>query len=167
MPLINTNPEIQSIQGIKHFTWDDIVMFGEKNRPSFYYLSGFPGDWKNSRKGADGFFLVTVNGFPYWSDAIGQIPFALDTFRSFLLASPSDSQKAAKKTLNAGQKYGDGRLNGFADFSNSYDNDMIKRAVWWAKQRYSVYRVDYDGSLLIYTNINISPNLLGNIYYNK
>lgn len=31
MPLINTNPEIQSIQGIKHFTWDDIVMFGEKN----------------------------------------------------------------------------------------------------------------------------------------
>ena len=42
------------------------------------------GDWKKSSKGADGYLLVTVGEKSYWADAIGQIPFAVDTMRLYI-----------------------------------------------------------------------------------
>jgi hypothetical protein len=62
----------------KHFTSDEVQEFANEDRWMISYRQGGSGDWKSSERGADGFLLVTVNDMPYWADAIGQIPFAVD-----------------------------------------------------------------------------------------
>lgn len=102
------------------------------------YRSGGSGDWKANGKPGDGYLLVTVDGEPYWTDAVGQIPFAVDKFTNEL-KSTGDAIKARERTIKAGQTFGDGNLiGGESDNSNSYDNAMIKRAINWAEKRYDV-----------------------------
>ena len=71
----------ESFQAYKHFTWKNIIEFSLIDRWSISYAKGLAGDWKASSKGGAGYLLVSIEGTPYWSDAIGQIPFAVDTFK--------------------------------------------------------------------------------------
>jgi RHS repeat-associated protein len=141
MPLISTAKDISTTKAMKHFTWNQIAEFAETDRWMISYRQGGSGDWKAEGKPGDGFLLVEVEGVPYWGDAIGQIPFAVDKFTDELLNTGSET-KAAQNTLQAGKEYGDGKLvGGETDNSNKYDNAMLKRGVNWAKERYDAKRV--------------------------
>jgi hypothetical protein len=117
----------------KHFTWNQIIEFSLVDRLSVSFASGFRGDWKKSSKGADGYLLVTVGEKPYWADAIGQIPYSVDTMRDYIMKYKGNKYKAIKKTIITGIKHGDGGVF-FAkeDSSNGYDNYMILRACLWS-----------------------------------
>lgn len=83
--------------------------------------------------------MVEIEGVPYWTDAIGQIPFALNEYRNVFERS-KNPEIAAGETIDIGKKFGDGSLMNIIfpspDYSNGYDNAMIVRAVNWAKKRY-------------------------------
>ena len=107
--------------------------------------------------------LATVNGYPYWTDAIGQIPFALNCYRDCLRFF-DNHEYAALETIRLGKKFGSGSILqgifGIADSSNSYDNEMIKRAVDWAKKRYKIVGHDKWNRNAIIGKSNYSPNEL-------
>jgi|GEM_PF-3150164 len=145
MAIMNVNENITKENGIKHFSWGDIQSFSEVDRWMLSYGQGGSGDWKASEDGANGFFLVTVDGQPYWADAIGQIPFAVDAFTDYFAESGS-AEKAIKQTLSLGMTHGDGDvLNPVGDFSNSYDNHFILSASIWASQRYQIHQYNGGG----------------------
>ena len=163
MELITINPSIKKLNGIKHFSWDDIVQFGEIDRNMFSYRTGGDGDWKADGKPGDGYLLVTVGGFPYWADAIGQIPFALNNYRNNLKAF-ANHNTAAKETIRIGMKFGSGdilrSILGSSDYSNSYDNEMIKRAVQWSRQRYKIIGINQWNRNAIISTTNYPPMML-------
>nr|WP_105638240.1 hypothetical protein [Cronobacter dublinensis] len=126
---INNAPEIQS--AYKHFSWQDIIDFAETDRPSFSFASGMPGDWKVNPAGADGYLLVMIDGKPYWADAIGQIPFAVDTYRA---------THSIEQTLETGKRWADGTFTSAYDDSDTYDNFFVLRGALYASKRFT-YRV--------------------------
>ena len=139
MPLLSVNANIRKSESFKHFTWQDIIDFAEIDRSMLSYRSHGSGDWKAEGKPANGYLLVEIEGIPYWADAIGQIPFALNDYRNYYKNS-FDSEFAARSTIADGAKFANGSLWNLIfpsyDYSNTYDNAMIKRAVDWAKHRY-------------------------------
>lgn len=141
MKLLYMNKGIIKDAGIKHFTWEDIVQFSEIDRSSLSYRTGGSGDWKATGNPGDGYLMVTVDGMPYWADAIGQIPFALNTYRNSLVYFLNPTY-AEYETIKIGQKFGTGdvlkSILGKPDNSNNYDNEMIRRAVKWAQKRYII-----------------------------
>lgn len=142
MALISTADGLNTFSELKHFTWDEVVEFAEIDRWMFSYRQGGSGDWKADGKPGDGYLLVTVGGQPYWADAIGQIPFTIDKFTDEL-ESTGDVDLSRLRTIESGQKYGEGYLfGGEPDKSNTYDNAMIKRAINWAGKRYNIVPVD-------------------------
>ncbi|MBN2730401.1 MAG: hypothetical protein JXR53_14340 [Bacteroidales bacterium] len=137
MALIETNPEIGKLSQLKHFTWNEVAEFAEQDRWMLSYQQGWSGDWKQVEEGADGYLMVTVDSRPYWADAVGQIPFAVDYFTD-KLAETGDYSGSISSTIQSGQKYGEGKLiGGSPDMSNTYDNYFILRAANWAARRYS------------------------------
>ena len=141
MPLLFVSTNIRKSDSFKHFTWDDIISFLEVDRSMFSYRAGGSGDWKAEGNSGNGYLMVEVEGVPYWTDAIGQIPFTLNEYRN-VLRRTKNSERAAGETIYVGKLFGNGRLlNLFfpsPDNSNSYDNAIIKRAVDWAKKRYTL-----------------------------
>jgi hypothetical protein len=83
--LIAVSKDFQESNAVKHVTWDSIATFSLISRFSVQYRQGGAGDWKKLPQGGDGYLLVDVEGAPYWADAIGQIPFAVDTTKKKLL----------------------------------------------------------------------------------
>ena len=144
MPLLFVNANIKESNSYKHFTWEDIIAFAEVDRSMISYRSGGSGDWKARGKPGDGYLMVEVEGIPYWTDAIGQIPFALNEYRNVFNRS-KNSEIAAGETIEAGKAFGNGSLINIIlpspDNSNRYDNAMIRRAVKWAKNRYRLQPV--------------------------
>ena len=141
MPIISTASDITTTSAVKHFNWNEIASFAEEDRFMISYRQGGSGDWKAEGKPGDGFLLVEVEGMPYWADAIGQIPFAVDKYTDELKQTGIESV-AASRTIATGKEFGDGAVvGGESDNSNRYDNAMIKRAVNWAKERYDAKRV--------------------------
>ena len=113
----------------KHFTSSDIDKFSNIKRPLISFRSGGRGDWKESAQGADGYFLVTVDGYPIWSDAIGQIPFAVAKFRSEI-ESGATQDEAIVATIKAAKKYGNGNIFFPQDEpEGSYDIYFVLRGV--------------------------------------
>ncbi len=93
----------------------------------------------------DAYLMVTVGGMPYWTDAIGQIPFAINKFKNELESTKGNVALARQITIEAGQQYGDGSIfGGKSDFTNSYDNAMIRRAINWG-ENYFYYNSDKEG----------------------
>ena len=139
MPLLSVNANIRKSESFKHFTWQDIIDFAEIDRSMLSYRSHGSGDWKAEGKPANGYLLVEIEGIPYWADAIGQIPFALNDYRNYYKNS-FDSEYAERNTIADGAQFANGSLWNLIfpsyDYSNTYDNAMIKRAVDWAKHRY-------------------------------
>ena len=155
MEMIAMNSEIGSMEGLKHFSWDDIASFADKNRYMTSYRQGGSGDWKSSKNGADGYFLVTVDGQPYWSDAVGQIPFAVNSYKNKYSAT-GNKATSIFETMALGRKYGEGKLfGGTPDNSNTYDNYFVLRGAIWASKRYGR---NSDGSLF---KTGHSPSRLG------
>jgi RHS repeat-associated protein len=140
MALKSIDPNLNNHQGVKHFTWGDIANFATEDRWMASYRSGGSGDWKQSAKGADGYLLVTVNGQPYWADAIGQIPFAVNSATDSLKMS-GDPDKAITNTVIGGQAHSKGQLvGGTPDTSNHYDNYFVLRGAMWATKAFSVQK---------------------------
>ena len=139
MPLLSVNANIRKSESFKHFTWQDIIDFAEIDRSMLSYRSHGSGDWKAEGKPANGYLLVEIEDIPYWADAIGQIPFALNDYRNYYKNS-FDSEFAARSTIADGAQFANGSLWNLIfpsyDYSNTYDNAMIKRAVDWTKHRY-------------------------------
>lgn len=122
----------------KHFTWKQIIDFAVVDRWAISFASGNAGDWKASAQGGAGYLIVSIEGMPYWADAIGQIPFAVDTFKANLESS-GDANKAILQTIETGMEYGDGSIVGSTeDYSNAYDNFMILRGALWAAANHTV-----------------------------
>ncbi|WP_371520311.1 RHS repeat-associated core domain-containing protein [Prevotella sp. 20925_1_30] len=139
MPLLSVNANIRKSESFKHFTWQDIIDFAEIDRSMLSYRSHGSGDWKAEGKPANGYLLVEIEGIPYWADAIGQIPFALNDYRNYYKNS-FDSEYAERNTIADGAQFANSSLWNLIfpsyDYSNTYDNAMIKRAIAWAKHRY-------------------------------
>ena len=135
MPLKNVSPGLYSDK-VKSFSSDAIKDFASEDRWMMSYRQGGSGDWKSSKKGADGFLLVTIDAMPYWADAVGQIPFAVDKVTDEIGDKKSKAE-AVKETVKVGKEYGEGKLiGGKTDNSNTYDNYFILRgALFGASQR--------------------------------
>ena len=157
MPLLYMNKYISKMDGIKHFSWNDIVAFAEIDRGAWAYWERMPGDWKRSSKGGAGYYMVTVDGYPYWTDVIGQIPYSLNSYRDVLMYTGNRSA-AERVTRELGYYFGDGTIF-HPDKSNSYDNEMIHRAVLWAHKRYDYNSFPITGSYKVYST-GYNPHLL-------
>jgi RHS repeat-associated protein len=162
MPLKSIDKSFSKSDRVLHFSWDNIASFAEEDRFMISYRPGGSGDWKADGKPGDGYRLVDVGGEPYWADAIGQIPFAVDKFTDELEATGSVA-KARQATIETGQQFGDGiGLN--SDTSNGYDNAMIRRAINWAAKRYKAvegsgwFGDDYDLQKTNHSPSNLSKS---------
>lgn len=78
-----------------------------------------------------------VNKKPYWTDAIGQIPFSVDCMRDNIIKCQGNYDMAIKQTILTGMKWGAGEINGEEDNTNSYDNHMILRGCLWSRKKFS------------------------------
>jgi hypothetical protein len=147
MELLSVNRNIGKIEGIKHFSWDDIINYADNNQSLLGYVyTGYFSDWKSNSEGADGYLLSTVDGKPYWSDAVGQIPFAINAMRSGIglgAQFPISKEEAIKNVISLSQTFASG-LIGDKDKSNSYDNLMILRGALFAAERFTVYRASHE-----------------------
>ena len=140
MPLLDKADDLSSNPSLKHFTWGQVAEFAEEDRFMIAYHQKMYGDWKYVSEGADEFFLVTVGGEPYWADAIGQIPFAVDYFTD-VYEDNANKDKSIRLTLQKGKKYGEGKLfGGKTDNSNTYDNYFLLRGAKWAAKRYNAVK---------------------------
>lgn len=126
--LIYLNNEEVVQDAYKHFSWEDIVRFSEKDRTPVAFSKGMSGDWKASQSGASGYLLVQVNGKPYWADAIGQIPYAVDTFRFY---------RSIDKTVETAMQWADGTAQSNYDNTNNYDNFFVLRGALYASRRFT------------------------------
>ena len=127
MPLKSTEKILATTDKVKHFTSKEISEFANEDRWMMSYSQGGSGDWKASEKGADGFVLSTIDNKPYWSDAIGQIPFAVD-YATDMKDEGKSGYQAIRETVQKGKEYGEGELiGGETDNSNTYDNYFILR----------------------------------------
>ncbi|HEY4206027.1 MAG TPA: RHS repeat-associated core domain-containing protein, partial [Puia sp.] len=134
MPVAWLNPEIGKISTLKHFSWDDVAKFAEVNRSMWNYKQGWSGDWKKVQ--ADGYYMSTIDGYPYWSDAIGQIPFAVDYFTDVFKGNSND---AIAETIEKGRAHGDGgAIFATAENGNIYDIYFVLRGALYASHRYTV-----------------------------
>lgn len=154
--IIFLNKEDYIKDAYKIFLWSDIVNFSLIDRPSYSFYKNMEGDWKQNPRGGAGYLLVLVSGTPYWADAIGQIPFAIDTFR--------DTHNI-NKTVEIGISWGTGTLTGLADYSNEYDNYFVLRGAIYASKSFS-YSTKTTGQTypaVVVTEINhsIDPESLG------
>jgi hypothetical protein len=147
---INPASEIPSSPAgaaFKHLVWKDIIEFSIVERMSISFISRFPGDWKVSSEGGDSYLMVLLEGAVYWADAVGQIPFAVNTFRKYFQEKGA-KDAAIVKTVQVGIEYGDGNpLMPISDPTNEYDNFMVLRGAVWASENFSldVTRNDVEG----------------------
>ena len=134
----SSKPGSEAHSAYKHFTWKQIIDFAIVDRWPISFAKWLPGDWKANSEGGADFLMVMVENAPYWTDGIGQIPFAVDTFRKYL-EELRHTPAAISKTVKTGMEYGDG--NPFApasDASNEYDNYMVLRGLLWASENFQL-----------------------------
>ncbi len=140
MPIDSINPDIQKNERILHVNPKDLYKFANGRHPLGYRAEG-PGDWK--KQVAKGYFLAEMNGYPYWSDALGQIPFTLDTYRAFK-KDPIYKYFPITATKISGRIFGDGCSK--PDFSNSSDNYLIDETVNWYDRQLQKYNEKKDST---------------------
>ncbi|ENM1020112.1 hypothetical protein AB6R35_005163 [Klebsiella variicola] len=126
--LLYVNEAGYAKQAYKILSWADIAKFSLVDRPSYSFYKNMEGDWKQNPKGGAGYLLVLISGIPYWTDAVGQIPFAVDTYRS---------KQSITKTVQTGIEWGTGTLTGNVDYSNEYDNYFVLRGALFASKSFT------------------------------
>ena len=138
----------------KIFSWQDIYDFSIIDRIPLAYAKYNSGDWKFVKDGADGYILSLVDNVPYWSDAIGQIPFAIDTYRML---------KKPKMVISVGELFATGDLIdailGRADKTNEWDNYFVLRGVLFAIEKFE-YRSSPYSSVSVEVITNYAPDNL-------
>lgn len=115
-------------EAYKIFTWNDIAEFSVIDRAPLSFRPEGEGDWKNNSAGGAGYLLVLIYKIPYWTDAVGQIPFAVDTYRM---------AKNIPSTVETGMVWGTGKRTDVADRANTYDNFFVLRGALYASQRFT------------------------------
>ena len=176
--LVDVNPDLRDKKrcqelGVLYFDWKDIVKFAEVDRMSISYQSDGSGDWKKSPKGAKGFILVSMEGIPYWADAVGQIPYAIGVYRNLLSGISTSIDEAREKVIYYGYCFHDGnaidgmlRASGLSEIPkeatiNDYDNTMILRGVNFAQRKYTrnkkAYPTHYEWEII---DLKPNPSLL-------
>ena len=139
MPLLYVNKNIEFIGGMEHFSWDEIEKFALTDRLLFEYRKGGSGDFKRGKC-----FLCTVDGIPYWTDVIGQIPFAINCYKDQLMNGATHTE-AAEITQTIGHLFANGSLGLKDIIPNDADNWMIKRVCDWAKRGLDVGEIKKCG----------------------
>lgn len=129
------NQNSAAYSAYKHFSWKDIIKFALTDRNMSEYAPKKSGDWKYVKNGAAEYLLVMVNNKPYWSDAIGQIPFSVNCMRKYIKKYDGNYSTAIKKTINRGMEFGGG-YPWLPDKSNSYDNYIILRGCLWSRNKF-------------------------------
>lgn len=155
---VNTSDDVK--EAYRHFTWEDIDKFACVDRFLLSYHTDLKGDWKASPEGGSGYLMSMIDSVPYWNDAIGQIPFAVDTYRLW---------KNIPATVETGITWQTGNtrdaLMQRKDYSNKYDNFFVLRGALYAAKKFtyeiSPHRDSYP-SVNVVENIQpISASLLG------
>ncbi|EBT1585025.1 hypothetical protein JGI54_004751, partial [Salmonella enterica] len=160
--LLYVNDADYTKEAYKIFSWADIAAFSLIDRRSYSFYKNMEGDWKKNSEGGAGYLLVLISGMPYWTDAVGQIPFAVDTYRD---------KQSITKTVQVGIEWGDGTWAGDADYSNEYDNYFVLRGAIYASKKFT-YKTKYSGETypaVVVEEINHSVNseILGNSINNS
>lgn len=127
------------LDAYKVFTWEDITKFALVERALMSYRTEGRGDWKNVSDGGDRYLLSLIDNIPYWSDAVGQIPFAVGTYRTF---------HTIKATVETGITWATGgpldALMQKSDSTNEYDNFFALRGALYASKKFS-YNISPSG----------------------
>ncbi|MGV7092825.1 hypothetical protein [Siccibacter turicensis] len=126
--LLYINEADYAKEAYRIFTWDDIAKFSLVDRSPLAFRPKGEGDWKNNPEGGASYLLVMINKVPYWTDAVGQIPFAIDTYRM---------EKNIPSTVETGMVWGTGKRTDVADRTNTYDNFFVLRGALYASQRFT------------------------------
>ncbi len=127
-------------ENYNHSTWKDIYNFSTNPTfASYDFIQHFRGDWKRSSSGADHYIMTFIEDLPYWSDALGQIPFSIWYYKNQCTDLLS-SVETIKKTVSMGMRAGSGTpkdiiLNN-PDMTNEYDNYFVLRGAIWASKRF-------------------------------
>ena len=122
-------------EAYKIFTWNEIARFSLVDRPSYSFYKNLEGDWKQNPEGGAGYLMILISDIPYWADAVGQIPFAVDTYRS---------TQSITRTVQIGIDWGAGTFTGDVDYSNEYDNYFVLRGALFASKKFT-YKVVSTG----------------------
>ncbi len=142
MPLKSISKDIKENSSIKHFTWEQIANFALNLRNPLAFLSGGSGDLKSHPLMGDGYLLSEVEGMPYWTDALGQIPYAVGTYmlcsKVFTPFVQTKEFVANASVIKGGYLFSTGSIHDLfkpIDSSKSYDNMMILRGLKWANMK--------------------------------
>ena len=173
--LLDVNPDLKDKEkcqklGVLYFTWRDIVEFAEVDRFSSSFRSGGSGDWKQLPKGARGFILVSMEGIPYWADAVGQIPYAIGVYRNSLEAPFAEQKDAEEAVIVNKYAFYDGNLPKGTlrklgilsipkdELADNYDNKMVDRGLNFAIQKYIKKKTKSLPTHDEYEIIDLQPN---------
>ncbi|CAM4357560.1 hypothetical protein [Pluralibacter gergoviae] len=131
--MIYLNDEEYIKDAYKVLAWKNIEQFSLVDRPMLSYRNKGSGDWKYVADGGAGFLLSLINGLPYWSDAIGQIPFAVGAYRY---------SHTIEATVKTGMTWATGKpwdaLMQNSDASNEYDNFFVLRGALYANKNFFI-----------------------------
>ena len=176
--LLDVNPDLKDKEkceglGVLYFTWRDIVEFAEVDRMSVSYGKWGSGNWKKVEEGAKGHILVSMQGIPYWADAVGQIPYAIGVYRNALHNISISLESAEQKVTDNKYYFYDGdyikgvlRKMGVLpipqdELVNNYDNKMVDRGLNFAQKKYmrnkKAYPTHYEWT---FVDLKPDPNLL-------
>lgn len=158
--LLYVNDADYILDAYKVFTWDDIANFALIERALMSYRTEGSGDWKNVSDGGDKFLLSLIDNIPYWSDAVGQIPFAVGTYRTF---------HTIKATVETGITWATGgpldALMQKSDSTNEYDNFFVLRGALYASKKFTYSATPtgktYPAVEVTETSIEVSAKVLG------
>ena len=157
MPLISMAENLSESSSLKHFSWEAIAKFAEAKFANIQFVQGGEADWKRHKNGADKYFLVTVDGKPYWADAVGNMIFGVWAFKE---------TGSVNKTTLLGFIYDDGSaFNAFDNgknisekINNHYDIYSVVRGALFANQNY----ISIGAGMYQPSGKNVSPTMLGN-----
>lgn len=146
----------ESYEGAVHTSFDEIVDWSIKeNRNASSFAPDMSGDWKSSDTGGKGYILAESDGKPYWTDALGQIPFTIDTYEYNLR---NKSSTPDLDTVKTGAIFANGLPYIGSDYSKNYDNMMIIKTTEWAKKHMGSFNPNkntfewYTRSLNLYSS---------------
>jgi hypothetical protein len=135
---VNKSDEVKGAYRV--FTWGDIERFAVVPRASIMYYNKLPGDWKHNPNGGSDYLLALINEIPYWCDAVGQIPFAVNTYRL---------ERDISRTVDTGITWATGKISdvllGNSDSTNTYDNFFVLRGALFASKKFS-YMITPSGN---------------------
>ena len=170
---LDNKKECEKTFKIHYDTWKEFGEFIESLRPTqentknaasfaLYatrYRSRGEGDWKEEK--AKGFFLTSMEGTPFWTDALGQLPFAINIYRGFCdllknLNATLDYEQQIKPmarnaTINVGYVFSEGEVK---ELSNLYKKGFINFAnlnsnLYKQEQHPPLDFLSYDNTMIL------------------